>query len=159
MHNTLRYLIGGVAGVVIGAALLFLLGLGRGSVGGSTNYGGDLVVDGFTAASTTVGTLGTSKTFEGFTTCTPSFSSADLAASTTAVGICTDARVAVGDKILVTTRFSGASTGLPSMGLFPSIAVIASTTGAFGIQSTNFTGAATTSINSIYRTYSYLIIR
>lgn len=109
--------------------------------------------------SLTVSSAGTAIAGLEFGTCSPSFSSADLAASTTAVGICTDSTVAAGDKFVVTQRFTGASTGLPSMGLFPVIAVIASTTGQYGIQVANFTGAASTSINTLYRTYSVLYLR
>lgn len=50
MNNTLKYIIIGVVGVIVGviASLFFVLQTSA-PVGGSTNYGGDLVVDAFTA--------------------------------------------------------------------------------------------------------------
>jgi len=107
----------------------------------------------------TFGSAGTAVTALEFGTCSPSFPSADLAASTTATGICTDSSVTTSDKFLATQRFTGATTGLPSLGLFPVLNVIATTSGQYGIVVTNFTGAASTSINAIYRTYSVQVTR
>lgn len=112
-----------------------------------------------TAGSFRIGSSGTEVAGHQYGTCAASFASADLAATTSAIGICLDSTFTTSDKVLATQRFTGATTGLPSFGLFPVLQIIATTSGQFGVQVTNYTGAASTSINAIYRTYSYQLER
>lgn len=112
-----------------------------------------------TTAGATLGTSGTAIANYLYGTCTPSFSSADLAASTTAVGICKDASILGTETITATQIYRGPATGLPSYGLFPVLNIVSTTTGQYGIRVESAIGAATTSINSQYRQYSVTVVR
>lgn len=90
--------------------------------------------------------------------CTPTLSSADFAASSTVVGICTDATFVATDKVQVTQKLS-TQTGLSSQGQIMCTGIVGTTSGQFGVLMTNLTGAATTSTNGVYRTCSYEITR
>jgi hypothetical protein len=92
-----------------------------------------------------------------FGSCTPTFSSADMIASSTAVGICSISDVLTTDTIIA-TRHRSVVLGDSYSG-FPVKGILATTTGKLGIIITNETGAATTSINSLYRKIDYLILR
>ena len=157
-----------LSGVLL-ALLLGVIGLIGGntqSVPQSTNLlGGMTNLDGLTITPVDsgdglkIGSSGDLVAAHEFSTCAPTFSSADMIATSSAIGICTDSSFTTSDKVLATQRFTGATTGLPTEGLFPALSIIATTTGQFGILVTNYTGAASTSINAIYRTYSYQLER
>lgn len=84
--------------------------------------------------------------------CLPSFSSADMAASSSATGICFDTSIVAGDNIQVTS--SGVPIGMLGNG-FVSLRATATTSGQFGVLITNSSGGATTSINSVYRAVNW----
>ncbi len=133
-------------------------------VGGGTEIGGPtapasgLEVTGIASSSSLVVGGGTSITRVEKGSCSPSFSSADLAASTTAVGICTDASFVSTDSVIATQKLTSVLGLLGNMA-FPVKSIVATTSGQFGIIVTNELGVATTSINSVFRTYSYILVR
>ena len=172
MNKVIVWVIGIVAFVALVIGSVALVGGNQSAatsaptVGAGTRFPNGIAVGSGASVTTgtalTIGSNGDALSSHEFNTCTPVFSSADLAATTTAIGICTDSSFATSDKVQVMQKFTGAVTGFPTSGgngMFPSLTVIATTTGQFGIQVINFTGAATTSINSIYRTYSYQLER
>lgn len=92
MNNTLKLGLVGIAGVIIGLiAFLFLSPKPEKIIpgGGSTNFGGDLVVDAFTAnTSITLGSTGTAFTGLNGGTCQLQPDATTIAASTTARVTC-----------------------------------------------------------------------
>lgn len=96
MNNTLKLGLIGIAGVIIGfVAFLFLSPKTPAPTGGSTNFGGDLVVDALTVNSTltqtgavTMGSSGTAVSTLNYGSCNLQPDAATIAASTTARVTC-----------------------------------------------------------------------
>jgi len=109
------------------------------------------------AVSLQVGSSGNKQVLSQFGACTPSFSSADSIASSTQVGICKISGFVTSDKVVATQKLLTA-TGLTYRG-FPVAGILATTSGQFGVITSNETGAATTSVNSVYRRINYVIVR
>ena len=104
-------------------------------------------------------------------TCTATRSSAAFAATSTEAWVCSDSNVESGDKIILTQGLPSnnggtfnvygstpGSAGTGSVVGFYTLGAVATTSDQFSIYIANNTGAATSSINSAYRTFYYLIL-